>query len=402
VPYLRGFARRSRERETARVPQPRVPSATPVDAAGPAPRSWLAGRARAPRLALLAAAADRLLPFWFLLWSATRLYQISWNGFGWDLTFIAGDFHIYRNAGTALLNGGSPWDAMITWSGMEFHFAALPTAAQLFVPFALLPEGIASALFIGLSVGVALLALRRLGLPLWWLLFPPVMEGLYAGNPQILLFGLLIVGGSVGRAIASGLKVYALVPLLARREWRAIAATAVLFAVSFAISPGLWSSYLANFGAISARIVQQSHGGLSATMFLDPKIFGSALPADGIVRVLPGLIVYGLIGLFVLAAALRDVRSAGWVAVPLLWPAAEYHMATMAIPAARRLPIWLIAVPSPPTYMVGLVLIAYQVSVGGRGMAREGPAIGLVAWIRAFLPPPRRVSADVPLPPVIG
>ena len=80
------------------------------------------------------------------------------------------------------------------------------------MPFALIPEGIGLAIFLGASIAVVALALRRLGLPLWWLLFPPMMEGIAAANPQILILGLLLVVGpnarvAAARALAAGLKV---------------------------------------------------------------------------------------------------------------------------------------------------------------------------------------------------
>jgi hypothetical protein len=348
-----------------------------------------------PVLSRLAAAADRILPIWFLFWSALRVYQLSWTGNVWDTSFLGRDFRIYRNAADALLHGQNPYAAFDTWNGVPWHFAALPPAAQLFVPFALLPEGLGMAAFFVLSAGVAWLAFRRLGLPSWWLLFPPLTEGLVAANPQILLFGLLIVGGPAARAIATLLKVYAIVPVIARREWRALAVTAGLVVLSVAIGLGVWSTYVSEFGAISARITGESHGGVSATLLLDPKVLGSGFPADGILRYVPGLLLYGLIALIVLAAAMRDVRGAAWVAVPLLWPAAEYHLATMAIPAARRLSIWVIAVATPPTYLLGLILLAYEIASGRRALVREGPPVGLVSWVRSLRPAsPRPAPVD--------
>ncbi len=327
------------------------------------------------------------LPLWFLAWSANRVYQLSWDGFGWDTTFLGRDFRIYRDGAVALLNGGNPWAASDRWNGTDWHFAALPPAAQLFVPFALIPEGAGMAAFVAVSAGVAWLALRRLGLPWWWLLFPPMTEGLFAANPQIVLFGLLIVGGPAARALATAMKVYAIVPVLARREWRAVAAIAALLGLSVVLGAGLWATWISEFGAIATRVTQESHGGTSATLLLDPRIFGNALPRDGLIRWLPGILLYALVALLVLAAALRDVRAAGWVVVPLLWPAAEYHLATMAIPAARRLSIWVIAIATPPTYLVGLILLAWEISAGRRAITDEPPPVGLISWVRSLRRP---------------
>jgi len=339
--------------------------------------------ARGARITTL---ADRLLPLWFLAWSAVRIQQLGWDVNRWDTSFLGRDFRIYRNGALALLNGGDPWSAFDTWNGTDWHFAALPTAAQLFVPFALIPEGVGMALFMALSTAVAWLAFRRLGLPAWWLLFPPLMEGLVAANPQILLFGLLVVGGPLARAGATALKVYAIVPVLARREWRGVAVTAAVFAASITIGWTAWSTYLAEFGAIAARVASESQGGVSATLLLDPRIFGGALPPDGVVRFVPGLLLYGLVALLVLGAALRDVRAAGWLAVPLLWPAAEYHLATLAIPAGRRVSVWIIAIATPPTYLLGLILLAYEIAAGRRAMVNEPAPVGLVSWLRTLRP----------------
>ncbi|HVA85622.1 MAG TPA: hypothetical protein VNF73_04790, partial [Candidatus Saccharimonadales bacterium] len=113
-------------------------------------------------------------------------------------------------------------------------------------------------------------------------------------------------------------------------------------------------------------------------------VFGSFLPASGVVRLLPGLLLYGLVTALILLVAVRDVRAAGWLAVPLLWPGAEYHYATFALPVARRLSIWIIAIATLPTYLVGLVLLTYEVAAGRPAIVREPPPLGLVAWVRSL------------------
>ena len=56
-----------------------------------------------------------------------------------------------------LVNGGDPWAAFDRWNGADWHFAALPVTAQLFVPFAWLPEGVGLAIFVGsLFISIAL------------------------------------------------------------------------------------------------------------------------------------------------------------------------------------------------------------------------------------------------------
>jgi len=351
---------------------------------------------------------DHLLPLWFLLWSGWRLWDLGFGQLGWELSWLGRDFRIYRNAALALVNGSDPWLALDRWNGSEWHFAALPVTAQLFVPFAWLPEGIGLAIFLVATVAIVLLAFRRIGLPPWFLLFPPLMEGLAAANPHILLLGLLLVGGPAVRTLAAGLKIYALIPIVARREWRAAAAVAVLIAVSFAVAPGLWTGYVSQFGAISARLASESHGGVSATIVLDPKVFGPAIAGLGTVGLLPGLLLYALVAGLVLLVALRDTRAAGWLFVPLLWPSAEYHYATLALPVARRLSIWVISIATLPTYLLGLILLTYEVAAARRAMVVEPDPLSLRAWLAALVPSrwtrlrarsPVGWPADTPPPP---
>jgi hypothetical protein len=225
-------------------------------------------------------------------------------------------------------------------------------------------------------------------------------EGLLAANPQILLFGLILLGGSglhasrggerrltagwmMARAIAVGLKSYAIVPVLARREWRAVTAVGLGGVVSIALAPSLWARYVADFGSISGRLVTESEGGLSAALFVRPAVLRDGLPSDAVVLAV-GLVIFGLVTCLVLLAAVRDVEGAGWLAAPLLLPGAEYHLGTLAIPAARRLAIWIIAIPTVPTYLLGLIVLAYQVTTGRRPIVASGPPVPLRAWIQSL------------------
>ena len=348
------------------------------------------------------AVARFALPAWFLAWTLVRIEQLGWTGVSWDLSFIGRDFWIYRNAADALLATGNPWTASAPWNGTDWHFAAAPTAAQLFVPFLLVPAGLAFVLFTALSLGTVLVGFRRIGVPAWWLLFPPMTEGLFAGNPQILVLGLLLVGRpassgrsigvGVARAAAVGLKIYAVLPVVARREWRAVVAIAAVFLASVLLSPSTWRLYIDQFSSISARVVAESHGGLSAALFLDPKIFGSALPDSQSIRMIASFALYGLMIALVLLVAIRDVPSAGWLAAPLLWPAAEYHLATMTVPVARRWSTWVLAVPTIPTYLVGLILLAYELAAGSRAL-HEGSDADVAVPLTDYLS--RRPSAVV-------
>ena len=338
----------------------------------------------------LAAIADRVMPVWFLGWTLVRIGQIGWTGSAWDVSFVGRDFWIYRNAAVGLLSGGDPWSASAPWNGTSWHFAAPPTAAQLFIPLAWLDASLSLGIFLGLSVGIAWLGLRQLGLRWWWLAFPPMSEGVIAANPQVLVIGLLLLtgrsgatrrfGGALADAVAAGLKVYAVVPALAERRWKALIAVAAALTLSVAAAPDVWQRYLADFGSISSRVVSESDGGLSAALFLRPESFGQ-LTSESVARI-GGLGLFALLIGLVILVAVRDVRSAGWIAVPLLWPAAEYHLATMVMPVARRGSIWIIAIPTIPTYLLGLIVLAYEVVGERHPIPVTEKNVSLRDWLR--------------------
>ena len=246
--------------------------------------------------------------------------------------------------------------------------------------------------FVG-GVALTFMALRRLGLPAWWILFPPLMEGIGAANPHVPAFALLVlggplIGGAVGRAIAVGLKLYAAAPILAERRWRAVLAALALLGLSVAIAPELWRSYVDRFAEISARLTDEAIGGVSAALFLDP---GINAPAVGeALAPIVSIALYAIPGALIIVVALRDVRAAGWISVPLLWPAAQYSNGSFIVPVARRWSTWIIAVPTIPTYLVGLLVLCYEVAAGRQSMAEGPPPIGLTDWLRTLRTSARR------------
>jgi hypothetical protein len=54
----------------------------------------------------------------------------------------------------------------------------------------------------------------------------------------------------------------------------------------------------------------------------------------------------------------------------------------MTVPIARRWSTWVIAVPTIPTYLVGLILLAYELAARTDASRSEG-AEGLRTWLRA-------------------
>jgi Glycosyltransferase family 87 len=200
------------------------------------------------------------LPVWFAALGVTHaISAIILPGYS------AIDARIYWLAARLWITGGDPWSANVVVDGYAHHFAAPPVNVLPFVPFALLPEPVAATAVVGISWIAGYLIVRRLRLPLWWLLFPPMLEGLISGNPQILLTLLLVVGSAPLAAIASVLKIYALVPVALLGRWRSGLASALVLVAGVAATWTLWPEYIRRFGEISARLDRESFGGYSAT-----------------------------------------------------------------------------------------------------------------------------------------
>ena len=252
---------------------------------------------------------------------------------------IGFDARIYVRAAAAWLQGADPWAASTSNGTYVWHFAALPTALFPMASFALMPENLAVALWLLLSLAAAVYVVRVLSLPSWWLLFPPLVVGVWSANPGVLLLALLVSGRSWAGAFATLLKVYAGIPLLGMRAWRAIGLTAVATAVTIAIAPATWWSYVSRFGMISARITSESHGGASAWVY--PPLVPLTAAALGLVWWL-------------------DRPRFWWVAVPALWPAAEIHWSVLVLPVMTPTLAVLLAPIVPGLPAVATVVYAGQ------------------------------------------
>jgi hypothetical protein len=77
------------------------------------------------------------------------------------------------------------------------------------------------------------------------------------------------------------------------------------------VAPGIWIDYAQRFGEIGARLSAESQGGYGALSW-------------------PPLIPPTVLALAVIAH--YDLRAAGWLAVPALWPGSEFHWMTLAMP----------------------------------------------------------------------
>jgi hypothetical protein len=227
------------------------------------------------------------------------------------------DARIYIRAATAFRLGENPWQAFVAGpGGSVWHFAALPPTVQAFVPLSFLPENLAVWLVLWASLLSAFWIVRFLKLPIWWLLFPPLVQGIWAANPQIILLAMLLSGSSVLKGLAPMLKIYALAPLVGERWIRALLLAAIFLVVSYLIAPELWTTYFTKSGSIASRLLDEAKGGYSA--------YGNSSV----------LLVLAIGGLGLLAVV--DIKAAGWFAGPALVPASQFHLSTMAMPIMAR------------------------------------------------------------------
>jgi alpha-1,2-mannosyltransferase len=162
------------------------------------------------------------------------------------------DFAVFRTAGRAVLHGHSPYsrpDPALLAQSDKFVYPAIDAFA--FAPLALVPRGVAGALFFVVSALAVAVGLRLLGCYDWRclsvaLLSPPLFFALGLGAlGPILFLGAALVWRSRNRmawtALAVGLTVLAklflwplIVWLVATRRWRAAAGAlgvAALFAL---------------------------------------------------------------------------------------------------------------------------------------------------------------------------
>jgi len=292
-------------------------------------------------------------------WAYIRRALSTWGLLAWFLVLdvshllaelpvaqpLGHDAIIYARGASAFLAGGSPWDAYLQGGTNIAHFAGLPPTVIAFLPFAALPGPLTGLIWVALAAGASIAVLRRLRLPLWWLAFPPLVEGVYSGNPHMAILFLLICLPAWSW-LAPVLKIYAVVPMVGERQWRSLAVAGVIFAASLVIVPGLWATYLDGFAAISARLQVEAFGGFSA--YRDPLLLAISLAALALL-------------------ALVDLRAAGWLAVPAVWPATQLHYATLAFPVMTAPLGFLLALP-----VDGLPAVAI-VAYAAYRLLRDGP-----------------------------
>ena len=129
---------------------------------------------------------DRLVPIGFGLMSLAVIWKFvvtpEWIGI---------DASLYTAASAAWLNGTDPWSVAL----VGVYYAAPPPTLLAFVPFVWMPPLVVSLVWVIGSFILAVLAIRSLRLPLWWVAFPPIVDGALTGNPDVAVLALLVVAG---------------------------------------------------------------------------------------------------------------------------------------------------------------------------------------------------------------
>jgi hypothetical protein len=293
----------------------------------------ISARLARPSAAVLARADDidwpflrrwtaRLVPLGFFLMSAAVVWKFvstpEWIGI---------DASLYTAASAAWVGGSDPWAVML----VGVFYSAPPPTLLAFVPFIWMPPFAVSLLWIVGSFVLGWLAIRSLKLPIWWLAFPPLLDGVLAGNPDVAVLALLVVAGGRLGAIAPFLKIYALVPMIGERCWRQIGLAAALLLVTAFVLP--WGAWFAELPVVTKHLADTSR---------TTSVYGRPI----------------LMAIAVVALLALGTRRAGWLAVPLLWPSTQLHYGTIAIPGLTPFLALVWCVPVPEVWLASTCVFA--------------------------------------------
>lgn len=285
------------------------------------------------------------LAAWFAFWAWATI-DTYFTAFPKHLDALGLDARIYLHAAQTWLGGGDPWTAYAARYPFteRWYFAGPPPTVFAFVPFAWLGDVAFTLGWEALTIASAFYILRRLQLPVWWILFPPLMQGMFVGNPHVVCMALILTKSSWLQSLATPLKAYAVLPMIGERQWRALAILAVAVAVSVVVFWPLWSQYFADYSGVSAWMTVATHGGFSAAR--DIRLFAVMAAAIGVLAII-------------------DFRAAGWLSVPALWPASQFFYASFAMPLRSPWLMALLAVPvteaGDKVPMIFLLYIAWRV-----------------------------------------
>ena len=264
-----------------------------------------------------------------------------------DTTLLYFDARLYLMATQTWLAGGDPWSVHLAGN----YFAAPPPSLLSLVPLAALPIDLGVAIIAALCYLSALATVRLLGLPWWWLLFPPLVQCLLSANVHALLVPLILIGGGW---LAALLKIYAAVPVVILGRWRSLLIAVLVLIVTAPILP--WGAYIAQFGEITAQLALQTK---------------HDIPLAALVAVAP----FVGVGLLLIGR-----ERAAWLAPLALWPSQQYYYGTLVMPTRSQVAAAIIALPVTGS---GLIAVAALSALEWRaGNRLERPPVG---WVRRVL-----------------
>jgi hypothetical protein len=265
--------------------------------------------------------------YWLQTWFAVESTLGLLHAAG-DTRYVFFDARLYVEATRAWLQGSDPWQVQLAGN----YFAAPPPTMLPLVPFALLPGDAGFLALAALVAAGAVASVRILGLPWWWLLFPPLVQSVISGNVQSLLVPLILIRAG---PIAGLLKIYAGVPLALLGKWRQMLLLAALLVLTIPILP--WATFLSEIDTISARLATQNENGL------------------------PNLALLVLAPAALLAMWIVGRERSAWLAVPALWPAQQFYYGTLVMPTRSKLAAAIVAFPVAGAGMVALFAVALVV-----------------------------------------
>lgn len=239
---------------------------------------------------------------------------------------IGNDAIIYFRATAEWLRGGDPWS--VTRDGTTF--GGIPPTLILSLPLQPFGEEFARWFWPVSGTLAMVLVVRRYGLSLLWLAWPPFLEGAFRGAVDYTLLGLVATGGG---AITALTKPYAAPLLLWERRWAAFVAAGLVAVASFPLLP--WPQFISNWTRIEGVIAPQS----------------SNLSAWGH----PALMVAAGI-------ALLSLRRDGLIlATPALWPHAQLHYSIFSIRIAAASPILALGLAMPIVGAAPAAVVVYAI-----------------------------------------
>lgn len=248
------------------------------------------------------------------------------------------DARLYHRAAVEAVRHGDAWSVT---AGNDLHFAGPPTTLLPYLPFVGVPEDLFVVGHVIACAIAAVLVLRRLRLPPWWLAFPPLLEGVWVANLNIIVLGLLLLSSPAAGAFAAVLKIYAALTLALLFRLKALITLTVLIAITYPLLP--WETFISENAQIRQLLADQAFGGRQ-----------TLLVAPVWILVAASLVYLG-----------RE-RSA-WLVVPALWPATQLHYSVFALPVMHPILAVAMSVPYPGMAGVGVIaFVAYELAKSKR------------------------------------